>query len=155
RPPGPAAAERAPAGGVPGPQEAGRGGGRGGPGRENPPGRENHLGEDDPRPAVAGTPEIIRLPPGWKEAFLNEGFTDPHNLSIIHCQDDHCYPPHSGAAHQKWSVPAKVPCPFVAPWVEQFRQLPGLRIVSGNIWSLVAVTVQTRKGQVAQPCWTD
>ena len=69
---------------------------------------------------------------------------------IIHGQDGDRDPADGRSPNQMGSIPAKMPRPFVPPWVEQSREPLGDRVDSRDIRPLVTVVVQTRKGQVIE-----
>ena len=72
-----------------------------------------------------------------------------HSVWEVDAKDMNRRSPNRGAADQNGAIPAEVVLPFVAARIEEPGSLPGPRVDSRKVGSLVVVTRDARQGKVA------
>ena len=67
---------------------------------------------------------------------------------VVNVEDGNCSSPDGRSTNENWSVPAKMPAPFLAARIEQRHEFSGACITSGDVWSLEAIAVKAGQGQI-------
>ncbi len=86
----------------------------------------------------------------WKLLLSDECFPHGEKIRIVDGEDVNRNPANSRLAGQSSSCPLEVFIPLVRPRMEESNQLARIRICSSDVRALVAIAMQTGKGEVFQ-----
>jgi hypothetical protein len=74
-----------------------------------------------------------------EKALLDQSFTEFDAEGIVDVENGNGHAADRSAADEVGPLPAEVPCPLVALWIEQRSELARLRVEAGDVETLVAV----------------